>query len=203
MSPHQIGLVSLVICMVGPLPYTYRVLQGKIRPQIVSWLLWSFIGLALLLTYRSAGAGDNIWPAVAGFVNPTLIALLALWRRNGWGALLWSDYLCGAAGLASLALWAYVHGDQEAAQYALYLAIFADLCAAIPTIRAAYLTPEEDRPYAWFIWAVGVFISLFAITDYTFTNFAYPVYMIIGASSVALLLARYRIQERCPITEWI
>ncbi|HVX90441.1 MAG TPA: hypothetical protein VHC20_02270 [Candidatus Paceibacterota bacterium] len=202
MSTETIGLLSGAICTIGTLPYIYRVAQGAIRPQITSWVLWAFIGLALLLTYRSSGAKDNIWPAVAGFINPTAIAILAIWRKGEWTKLGGLDYVCGICGIAALLIWWRVRNDPDMAQYALYLAIFADVCAAGPTFKAAWVTPWEDRPYAWFAFATGVFVSLFAISDYTFANFAYPVYMVIGSTTTALLLLRFRIRTRSPLREW-
>ena len=75
MSAQTIGLLSGSLVIISIIPYAIRVHQGKIRPVLTSWSLWSLIGLALLLTYRSAGAEDNIWPAVFGFTNPTLITI--------------------------------------------------------------------------------------------------------------------------------
>lgn len=203
LNTEIIGLMSGAICMVGPLPYTIRVYQGVIRPQITSWVLWALIGFVLLLTYKSSGATDNIWPAVAGFINPTLIAILAIWRRGEWTRLGMLDYVCGICGAMALLMWMRVRNDPDTAQYALYLAIFADLCAAGPTFKAALLTPEEDRPYGWFIFALGVGLSLFAITDFTFANFAYPVYMTFGSATTALLLSWHRVRHRIPLKEWI
>jgi len=77
LNATTIGLLSGALVFLSIIPYAIRTYDGKIRPVPTSWSLWSFIGLAVLLTYRSAGANANVWPAVFGFINPTLITILS------------------------------------------------------------------------------------------------------------------------------
>lgn len=188
--------------MGSAVPYAIRVFQRKIQPNLVSWSLWSLIGLALLLTYRSSGATSNVWPAVFGFFNPTLITVLALWRRERIKPERW-ELVCGAIGIASIVWWGFVYDEVSQAQFALYLAIVADGCASIPTIGFVWRSPDEDRPLAWGMFAMGYGLAIFAISDHTFANYALPVYMFIGASMIAGILAAHRVRNRLPVTEWV
>lgn len=203
MDKETIGLLSGLLVVVSAVPYGYRVYQGKIRPNITSWVLWSIIGLSLLLTYRSSGAKANVWPAVFGFTNPTIIAILAIWKKGDKESLGLTEKLCAAFCIVSLICWWYLRTNQNMVQFALYLAIISDGCAAIPTIFLVWRKPEIDRPFAWGMFAIAYGMAIFAISDHTIANYALPLWMFFGASSVTLPLAGHRIKNRMPACEWI
>jgi hypothetical protein len=202
MSVEMIGRIAGLIVMASVIPYAIRVFQRKIRPNLVTWSTWSIIGLALLLTYHSSGATSNIWPAVFGFSNPTIITIFALWRGTRTKPARW-ELVCGAIGIASIVWWGFIRDEVSQAQFALYLAIVADASAAIPTIGFVWRNPHEDRPFAWGVFGVDYGLAIFAITDHTFANYALPVYMFIGGSMIAGILAAHRVRNRLPVTEWI
>jgi hypothetical protein len=185
------------------IPYAIRVYEGKIRPVLTSWSLWSFIGLALLLSYRSSGADANVWPAVFGFTNPTLITIMSIWRGEKLKKPEVHDWLCFGFGVVSLLVWWFVRQSLDLSQYALYLAIVADLCAAIPTLIFFMKEPEGDRSFAWFLFAVAYFVAIFAIKDQTFANYVLPLYMTVGSLIATLLLVIPRIRCRVGLKEWI
>jgi hypothetical protein len=188
---------------VSVIPYGIRIYQGKIEPKLTSWSLWSLIGLALLLTYKSSGAGANVWPAVVGFVSPFFITVLLIRRYGGWTKPDRTEVTCLLFGLLSLGLWLRLRGSKDLSQYALYLAITADACAAIPTIVSAWKQPQRDRPFAWVFFAIGYGLATFAITEHTFANYVLPIYMFTGALCIAFPLARYRWRCKARPSEWI
>lgn len=203
MSAEVVGKLAGALVIASCLPYSIRTWQRKNDPKLVSWLLWTFIAFALMLTYNSSGAEDNLWPAVFGFMSPLVITILILVRQSR--KLTKPDWLetsCLVLGILSLAIWWHVRQDKELAQYALYLAIIADLCAGIPTIRFVWTEPSGDRPLAWCLFALGYGLAIFAIPDHTIANYVLPLYMLAGASSIAFPLVRYRWKRRDPLSEW-
>ena len=188
--------------MLSVIPYMIRIYQRKIQINLVSFSVWSLIGLALLLTYRDSGAGSNVWPAVFGFINPTLITILAVWRGEKRKTEKW-EIVCGIVGIISLMWWGFVRNEASQVQSALYLAILADAGAGAPTVGLLWKNPEKDRPFMWSTFGIGYGLAIFAITDHTFANYALPVYMFIGANFIAGILFVYRIRNRIPLREWI
>lgn len=203
LNPETIGIVSGLLVVVSIIPYAIRTYQGKIQPNLTSWSLWTLIGLALLLTYKGSGAGANLWPALFGFSNPLLITILVLRRKKIWERPNKVEVMCFIVGIASLTMWAVLRESRQMCQYALYLALFADVIAAIPTFTFVWSKPSGDRPFAWFSFAIGYGLALFSITEHTFTNYLLPVYMFVGALSVTFPLARYRWRNKVPLLEWI
>ena len=206
MSAQTIGLLSGGLVIASIVPYAIRVYERKIHPVPTSWILWSFIALAILLTYRSSGAEANMWPVVFGFFNPTIIVILSVWRHEKWKKLNEFEpyeWLCLVFGILSIVMWLFMRQSQELSQYALYVAIVADTFAAIPTVILFKKEPEKDRPFSWFLFGVGYVIALFSITERTFANYALPIYLVAGSFTVTLLLVIPRIRRGIPLKEWI
>lgn len=198
------GVISGAIISASAIPYVVRIYQGKIKPNIVTWSLWTLIGLVLLLTYKSSGARDNIWPVVFMFLNPLLVMLLVVFKQRGeWGRLNTLEKFCLGIGLASLAMWFGVRESKELSQYVLYVALVADACAAIPTIVFVWRSPADDRPFAWVLFAFGFGVAIFAISEHTIANYALPVWMALSAFFIALPLVLYRMKWRVPIKDWV
>ena len=203
MDKETIGLISGILVAVNIIPYAIRTYQKKIKPNITSWFLWTIIGFALLLTYKSSGAKANVWPAVFGFTNPLIITLLAIKQRSDWIKLNFIEKACLVVGFVSLGMWLVMRQDKSMVQFALYVAIAADACAAIPTIVLVWRRPWEDRPFAWGFFSLAYGISIFAISEHTFANYVLPLYMSLGSFSVVLPLSLYRIKTKKPLKEWI
>ena len=205
MSADLIGMLSGLLVFISAIPYCIRVYQGKIETQITTWVLWTLIGLVLLLTYKSSGAGANVWPAVFGFINPLIITILTMRRlgRSGWVRPDRIEIACIVISVISLGLWFRLSQDKGLVQFALYLAILADLGATTPTIKFVWKNPDRDRPFAWAMCAVAYGLAIFAITEHTFANYVLPIWMFIGGMSIAFPLAIYRWRIRARFTEWI
>jgi len=201
-NSQAIGILSGGLVFLSVVPYAIRTYQGKIEPVPTSWSLWSLIGLAVLLAYRSSGADANVWPAFFGFINPTIIMILSVWKRGRWRKLTVAERFCFLVGLSSLGLWSVLRQDPARAQYALYLALIADVCAAIPTIVFVWREPDRDRPFAWVMFAIGYFLAVFAIQQDTFANWIVPLYMTSVALVVAFPLTLYRVRRRMPLKQW-
>lgn len=202
MSAQSIGAWSGALVFLSIVPYAIRTYEGKIQPVPTTWSLWSLIGLAVLLTYRSSGAEANAWPAVFGFVNPVLITILSVWRQSKWKRPTLTEQLCLLFGAGSLVMWIFMRQKPNLAQYALYVALAADICAAIPTIIFVWKEPDHDRPLAWVIFAIGYLLAVFAIQQDTFANWIVPLYMSVVALVVAFPLALYRVRRRVPLKHW-
>jgi hypothetical protein len=202
LSAESIGAWSGGLVFLSIIPYAIRTYERKIQPVPTTWSLWSLIGLAVLLTYRSSGAEANAWPAVFGFVNPILITTLSVWRQGEWKKPTLSERFCFLFGVASLAMWIFIRRDANLAPHALYVAIAADICAAIPTILFVWRHPDRDRPFSWMVFAMGYFLAIFAIPQDTVANWILPLYMTVVSLVVAFPLALYRLRQRMPLKDW-
>ena len=185
------------------MPYVYGLLKGRNSPEITSWSLWSVIGFSLLLTYKSSGAESNVWPAVFGFTNPIIITVIAVAKRGERRKLSRLDWVCVVLCAVALGMWLMVRADKQMSQYALYLSMFADACAAIPTIALVWKNPMVDRPFAWGMFGIGYSVGLFAVSEWTLSNAILPIYMLVGSWSIMTPLVLIRLKNRVPLKEWV
>jgi hypothetical protein len=208
------GAISGVLVFASAVPYLWNMFKGQTEQHPVSWVLWSIIGLAVLVTYQASGA--SFWsmvPVVQAFINPVLVLSFILFKRwrnrekvvmhMGWKALSWDEKACLILGLSALGVWALLHDHKELAKWVLYLSLIADVFAALPTILMVWRNPSADKPGAWGIFVAGYVFALPAITESTVTNYAVPAYMILTYGTIAVITSFYRLKIRAPLRQWI
>jgi len=192
-----------MIVFLTVIPYAWRLCHGKIEPNLTTWFLWTIISLALLVTYWGSGARENVWIAVVGFTNPFLVTILILVKYPSKIKMNRLEQICLMIGIISLIFWFVFRNQKPLIQYALYVAILADACAAIPTIVCYWKNPSLDRPFVWGVFCFASALNILAISEYTFANYAYPVYMVVGSSFITLPLIIWRVKKQVPLREWV
>lgn len=203
MKTELIGWISGALVIISIIPYAIRVAERKIKPVLATWLLWTIIGFALLVTYKSSGAEDNIWPVVFGFTNPFLITCLLFKQGKKLGKISEGEKKCLVIALISIVMWLFLRQDKHLVQFSLYVGMIADLFAAAPTFISLWKNPEDDRPFAWIIFAIGYGLGIFSVKENTFVMYFLPIYMCLGSSSIASILITYRIKKSIPLRKWI
>ena len=218
-----IGGLSGFIVLVSGIQYMIRAWQKKVTPKFVSWGLWTLISFSVWLNYKSSGAQSNSWPALIAFVNTLLIFLIIIWKRKYEKGITNLDFFCLISGLISfsiwflltqwenlfqgewsnLAAWFSVQNQESLANWGLYVGILADAFAAIPMINFTWKSPKDERPGAWLLYSFGYGLGFFAVPFHSFSNDVLPIYMFLGAFTIALPLIKYRIQNKISFKEWI
>jgi len=199
-EPYYLGLAAQFILAVSILPYTISIFRGTVKPNRISWFIWSVIGFAFwLITPESADEVTKMLTIIF-WINPTMIFILTLFK----GEYFKPDKLEKFSliiGIFAISVW-LVFKDSSGVLPTV-IAITADFCALLPTLRFVMRAPDEEAPLAWICFFMGSFIALFGIENYTLESLLLPVYMTIGAFLVVFPLIRYRIRMRIPIRHWI
>ncbi|HQS66245.1 MAG TPA: hypothetical protein PLM93_03520 [Sulfuricurvum sp.] len=134
------------------------------------------------------------------WINPTLIFILTLFKGEYFKPDILEKFSL-LVGLFAIVVW-LIFRDSSGVLPTV-IAIAADFCALLPTLRFVIRAPEEEAPLAWIFFFLGSFIAVFGIEHYTLESLLLPVYMTIGTSFVVFPLIRYRIRMRIPIRHWI
>lgn len=199
-EPYYLGLTAQFILAISILPYTISIFRGTVKPNRISWFIWSVIGFAFwLITPQSADHVTQMLTVIF-WINPTLIFGLTLFK----GEYIKPDRLekfSLIVGLSAIAVWLIYRDSSEVLPT--LIAIAADFCALLPTLRFVITAPGEEAPLAWICFFLGSFIAVFGIEHYTLESLLLPVYMTIGAFLVVFPLIRYRIRMRIPVRHWI
>ncbi|MDO9305325.1 MAG: hypothetical protein Q7T77_08325 [Sulfuricurvum sp.] len=200
LEPYYFGLLAQFILAVSIVPYTISIFRGTVKPNRISWFIWSVIGFAFWLITPDSADQVTKMLTVIFWINPTLIFVLTLFK----GEYIKPDTIekfSLLVGLCAIVVWLIFRDNSGVIPTV--IAIAADFCALLPTLRFVMSAPNEEAPLAWICFFLGSFIAIFGIEHYTLQNLLLPVYMTIGASLVVFPLVRYRIRMRIPIRHWI
>ncbi len=199
-EPYFLGLLAQFILAVSILPYTISIFRGTVKPNRISWFIWSIIGFAFWLITPVTADEVTKMLTVIFMVNPTIIFILTLFK----GENLRPDRLeifSLLVGLSAILVW-YLFRNNSGL-FPISMAIAADFFALLPTLRFVFIAPDEEAPLAWICFFLGSFIAVFGIEQYTLESLMLPVYMTLGAFSVVFPLIRYRIRMKIPVRDWI
>jgi len=197
---YLLGALAQFILAISILPYIISIFRETVKPNRISWFIWSIIGFAFWLITPPTADTVTKMLTVIFMVNPTIVFILTLFK----GENLKPDNLekfSLVVGLSAILVW-YVFRDSSGI-LPISIAILADFCALIPTLRFVFIAPDEETPLAWIFFFMGSLIAVFAIEDHTLESLLLPVYMTMGSFFVVFPLVRYRIKMKIPIKNWI
>jgi hypothetical protein len=174
--------------LIGTIFYIKETLEGKVKPNKVSWLLWSFPPLIATFAAISAGAGWVALPIFLSGFTPLLGFLASFINKKAHWQLTKFDYLCGFFSLLAIILW--VVTKQPVA--AIIFSLIADIFATIPTVKKTWQYPETEKSYTY----IGGFISSLtgfaAIKDWNFSSLAFLIYLLFMDGTITYLIYRPR-----------
>jgi len=168
-------ILGTLIGAVGSVAYLIDTVKGKVKPNRVSFLLWSIapfiaffaqikqgVGLEALMTFSTGFLPFTVF--IASFVNKE-----AEWKLTKF------DLVCGLVSIIGLILWLIT----KVGNVAIFFSIVADGLAAIPTIVKAYKYPETEMAWPWIATAFGVVLTLLTLTNLTFANSGFILYILV------------------------
>jgi hypothetical protein len=168
------GLIAGVLSASCYVPYIRDILSGTTRPERATWLIWTVLGLILLVSQLAKGASASVWLTVAQTAGVTTIFLLSL--KYGEGGLARSDIIALAVAAAGLVAWYFT----REASVALYIAIGVDFSGGILSVVKAYRDPESETALTWLIAAfAGAFGMLAVGLDGPIALLAFPTYYLV------------------------
>ena len=197
---YFLGLIAQLILAVSILPYTISIFRGTVKPNRISWFIWSIIGFAFWLITPPTADEVTKMLTVIFMINPSLIFILTLFK----GESIKPDNLekfSLLVGLSAILVW-YIFRNSSGL-FPISMAIFADFCALIPTLRFVFSAPQEETPLAWIFFFLGSLIAVFAIETHTLESMLLPIYMTMGSFFVIFPLVRYRIRMKISLKNWI
>ena len=117
---------------------------------------------------------------IASFVNKN-----AEWKLSRF------DIVCGILSIIGLILWMIT----KVGNIAIFFSIVADGLAAIPTIVKAYKYPDTEIAWPWIATVFGVVLTLLTLTNLTFANSGFIIYILI-MNIVIFGLVQFRLGEK-------
>lgn len=167
--------VGTVILFLGNASYLRDTIKGKIKPNRVSWLLWTIAPLIAFAAEIKQGVGlQSLTTFMVGFL-PLLIFLSSFVDKKAYWKLGRLDIICGILSVIGLILWAIT----RVGNIAIFFSILADGLAALPTIVKSYKEPETENYLVYLAGLIASAITLLTIKDWKLEQFGFPLYILV------------------------
>jgi hypothetical protein len=181
-------IVGTLIGAAGTVVYLKQTLKGNVKPNRVTFLLWSLIPFIAFSAQIKQGVGmESLMTFSTGFLPLTVFIASFVNKQAEW-KLTRFDLMCGFLSLLGVALWMIT----KVGNIAILFSIVADGLAAVPTVVKAYKYPETEIAWPWIATAFGVVLTLLTLSTFTFANCGFIIY-ILALNILIYLLVQFRL----------
>jgi hypothetical protein len=184
-------IIGTLIGAAGAIAYLIETVRGRVKPNRVTFLLWSIVPFIAFFAQIKQGVGlEAMMTFSAGFL-PLTVFIASFVNKQAMWKLTFFDLMCGVLSLVGLALWLIT----KVGNVAIFFSIVADGLAAIPTIVKAWKYPDTELAWPWIATVFGVILTVLTIPDLTFANSGFILYVLV-MNLVIYLLVQFRLGER-------
>ena len=184
-------IIGTLIGAVGSLAYLINTVKGKVKPNRVSFLLWSVVPFIAFFAQIKQGVGlVALMTFSTGFLPLTVFIASFVNKEAEWKLTMF-DLICGILSIVGLALWMIT----KLPNVAIFFSIVADGLAAVPTIVKAYKYPDTEIAWPWIATVIGVILTLLTLSTFTFANSGFILYILI-LNLLIYLFVQFRLGEK-------
>ncbi|PID32766.1 hypothetical protein CR956_00750 [Candidatus Saccharibacteria bacterium] len=173
------GYVALTLSIGANVPYIIETVQGKAKPERVSWFIWVLLGVVYFWT--AVVEDGAIIFTLGELIGPIAAFLLAL--KFGVGGKTRLDIVMLAMALVAIALLFFT----EDPLISLLLALFADAIAMFITLVKFHADSSSESRLAWATFAMAGVFALLSLKVINFETLAFPVYTILTSGYIAIM----------------
>jgi len=191
MLPDYFVIIGTLIGAAGSVAYLVNTVKGKVRPNRVTFLMWSFVPFIAFSAQIQQGVGiEALMTFSTGFLPLTVFIASFANKASEW-KLTRFDVICGILSLVGLVLWMIT----KVGNIAIFFSIVADALAAVPTVVKAWKYPETEIAWPWIATVSGVLLTLLTLSEFTFANCGFILY-ILAVNIVIYTLVRFRLGRK-------
>lgn len=184
-------IVGTLIGAAGTVAYLIQTVKGRVKPNRVSFLLWSVIPFIAFSAQISEGVGlEALMTFSTGFL-PLTVFIASFANKQAEWKLTRFDLMCGVLSVVGLVLWMIT----KVGNVAIFFSIVADALAAIPTLVKAYKYPDTEIAWPWIATVVGIILTLLTISNFTFANSGFIIYILV-LNTLIYVFVQFRVGVR-------
>jgi len=168
-------IISLLVTLVANIPYAIASIQGKVRPNKISWLIWTLAPGIGLIAALSKGFDWGQMPVLISVASTALILISSFINRKAYWEIQPFDWGCFVLAILALAIWYFTKNPDTA----LLLSMIADVLAVMPTLIKSWQHPETEGFGPYLAGVINAIIAVILIQHWSFTTSAFPVYLLV------------------------
>lgn len=182
-----LAIASLGFSLAANVPYVIETIKGKVKPERISWLLWTMLGFTYYISaIREDGAAFFTFGELIG---PGIILALAVKFGVG-GKSRFDQYSLLVALLAFVLLFVF-----DGVLISLVMALIVDGIGALLTIRKLKLDPASESRSFWGMAAIGSVLALLALDTFNTETLLFPVYVLLLSTYIFVLADPSRVKN--------
>lgn len=180
--------ISILLYMIGFIPYIYHVFHGRVVPHPFSWsVVFIFSAINLFVILQVNWITWSLWPILIRTLA-LLIGLVCWWIMIRKIQISRFDYISLFLAVGVIIL-LYICWMREA----IIGMVLVDLLILLPTIKKIWIDPRTEDALLWFTSALSQWCLLMSISFLTFENSIYWIYAIIANIWVGIFI-RFRLK---------
>jgi hypothetical protein len=185
MIDERFTILGSVIALIGGLSYLIDTVKGRVKPNRVSFLLWSLAPLIAFAAQIKEGVGFflALITFVAG-IEPLLIFIASFFNKMAEWKINRFDLACGAVSVLGLIIWQIA----KTGNIAIIFSILADGMASLPTVIKSFNHPETESGWPYFTTVISAVITLLAVKDYSLASIGFTVYLLVVCLIISILV---------------
>lgn len=184
-------ILGALINLLGAFSYIKDTIAGKVKPNRVSWGLWTVAVMIAFAAEIRQGVGIHALTTFMFGFTPLLIFFASFMNKQSYWKLTKFDLFCGALSVIGLVLWFVT----KVGNIAIAFSIFADLMAGIPTLIKAYKYPETENWIEFMSSFVSAIILMLTLKIWRFEYYGFPLYILLF-DLAAVLLIKYKLGRK-------
>ena len=182
--------LGAIIFFIGSVGYIIKTLQGKIKPNKVTWFLWALAPLIAFAAQIKQGVGlQSLLTFMVGFM-PIIIFLASFVNKKSYWKIERLDLICGSLSIIGLILWQIT----KVGNIAIVFSLISDFLAGWPTIIKSYQHPETENYVLYLGNAAFALITLLTIKVWNFETYSFSLYIFLVTLLIAILI-KFKIKE--------
>lgn len=186
--------LAIAITLLAFVPYILQIFKGKVRPHVISWLIWGISTMVIFIAQILDGAGVGAWPIGVSAALTLCVALLAFLHRADT-QIDRKDKLAFIGTMLALPIW-YVTAEPL---YAVLILTLVDLSGFIPTLRKINRDPYSESVIFFALFAIRNLLVLLALEHYSAVTMLFPA--AIGLACLAIIINMFIRRNQMVVSE--
>lgn len=181
-------ILSGIITICAVIPYIIEIKQGKNKPRIVSWFVWTVITGISALASLSDHQYATAFLLFSASVETMIVVILGF--KKGDRKFDKLDITCFSLAMIGVILWQVF----DSPEIAVIMTVLADFTGGLPSLVHSWKKPNEETAITYFLSGLGAVCTLFIITNWDITASAYPIFLVtinIAFTSVIIFRKKY------------
>lgn len=182
-----VGLITVVVSIIGYIPYFHDMLAGKTKPHAFTWLIWGILNAIAFAGQLHGKGGPGVW--AVGVTATALFVIFIVALRKGEKQIKFFDWFCLASAAVALLLWLIT--DDPLGSVVLITII--DALGFLPTVRKVLTKPFQETLSTYQINVLKYALIVLALRNYSLVTTLFPLAIgIMNALFVLLIINRRR-----------